>query len=243
MDCRFPPQLAQSSGGPFGDAGGGRLEPMTKQQRITARTRPVGRAAAAFAVALVFAFAVTYSASGLPPDNDNFANAITLTASSTNATTDEATTETGEPGVAAPLQSANVNTSRTVWWKWTAPSTAAYTFGVTSGVTDPTIAVFTGASLNALTEIASSSSADHDTGYESRVFIDATSGTDYYVQVGVQPADTSGAFTLTWATNTLANDNFANAIPLGADDGSRTGWNVGATVQPPDEPGTTTCCI
>ena len=28
-----------------------------------------------------------------------------------------------------------------------------------------------------------------------------------------------------------------------ADDGSRPGWNVGATVQPPAEPGTTSCCI
>jgi hypothetical protein len=172
---------------------------MKNKQSIRARLRPAGRALAGLVVACVLAFAVTFSAAGSPPDNDNFANAITLTAASTDATTDEATTETGEPGVAAPLQFANVNTSRTVWWKWTAPSTAKYTFAATSLVTDPTIGIFTGSSVNSLAELASSARADHDTGYESRVFLDATSGTDYYVQVGVSPADPSGAFTLKWA--------------------------------------------
>ena len=61
--------------------------------------------------------------------------------------------------------------------------------------------------------------------------------------MGVDPIGVEGAVTLTWKPNVVVNDDFANAIALGGNSGSVTGWNVGATLEPPDEPGSTTCCL
>src|SRR5262249_48875943 len=120
----------------------------------------------------------------------------------------------------------------TVWWKWVAPADGNYTFAADSSSSNPTIAIFTGASVDALTELISDADADPKTGFESRVFFAANGGAASYVQVGARPATSPGTSPLSGEQNAVPNDDFANAAPFGSDNGSRTGWNVGATLQP-----------
>ena len=88
--------------------------------------------------------------------NDNFANRLTLSGPETTAISNNlnATREAGEPNHAANAA------GRSLWWTWTAPDSAVVnfsTFSGSSGVTPArTLAVYTGDTLSALTEVASS---------------------------------------------------------------------------------------
>src|SRR5262245_21902332 len=135
------------------------------RQRRSARWRPASRALAGLALAALLAFVVTYSAAASPPANDRFANAITIVPDSgpSVGTTAEATTEAGEPLAL----NGGVTTSQTVWWKWVATSTGTFTFAAPSSVASPTIAVYTGASVDALTLVTNDVDGDPATGFES----------------------------------------------------------------------------
>ena len=88
-----------------------------------------------------------------PPANDDCANAIDLGSGASGSTTGTnigATVEDGEPGVArrSPTQ---ITTGKTVWWKWTAPSTGAFEFDTIGSDIDTMLGVFTGLGVDALT--------------------------------------------------------------------------------------------
>lgn len=147
------------------------------------------------------------------PANDNFASPTTITGSSgceTGGTTTAATTETDERLDA-------VETA-TVWYKWTAPSTATVTFTLyrlSSGTN--TLAVFQGSVLSTLTLVGNYSISDS---YEyEQVSFTAGAGQEYLIRPGSNfnyylPA--SGTFMLDWngGCPAPANDDFANASPL-----------------------------
>src|SRR5262249_39009179 len=162
---------------------------MEHTQRISARLRLAGRGLAGLAVACLLAFAITYAityaAAGSPPDNDNFATAITLASSPANGTTVEATTETSEP-LSLAAAATPPTRGQTVWGRWVPPTGAASPFAATGTAASPTIGVFTGSAVNALSEVTSDADADPGTGFESRVFLAADAGTTYYIQVGVK---------------------------------------------------------
>ena len=118
------------------------------------------------------------------PANDNFAAAQTLTGTSANAQGSNvgATKEAGEPNHAGNKGGASV------WYVWTPPATGVYTANTTGSSFDTLLAVYTGAAVNALTEVAS----DDDTGtlVTSSVTFNATAGTTYHIAVDGFNGDT-----------------------------------------------------
>ena len=86
----------------------------------------------------------------LPPANDNFANRTTLAAAPLvhSSTTSLATRETGEPvhgGIASGAAS--------VWWSWTPAVSGSVSLSITGSGFQPTLALYTGAAVNALTAV------------------------------------------------------------------------------------------
>jgi len=128
-----------------------------------------------------------------PPANDNFANAQTISGASgtVNGSNVFATVEPGEPGTAA---GAPVRTS--IWYNWTAPSNGTASFNTWGSNYDTVLAVYTGAAVNALTQIAAND--DGTRPLQSNLSFAAVSGTTYRIRVdGFDGA--SGNVTLTWS--------------------------------------------
>jgi len=168
-----------------------------------------------------------------PPPNDNFANALILAGPSGSlvGTNRDATKEPGEPNHAGGAGGASI------WYRWTAPSSGAVTFD-TIGFRNQSpnsfryltalMAVYTGTSLNALTEVVMNTT-------ENKVTFTASAGTTYqiavdsgpYVGGGILP----GIVALHWGAKHVANDDFANAQALAATGrfSPLLGSNAGAT--------------
>ena len=133
----------------------------------------------------------------VPPANNAFAAATTLTGNSGNVTgsNDAATKETGEPLHAAK------NGGASVWWKWTAPSGGTLNLTTAGSTFDTLLGVYTGTAVNGLTQVASN---DNSTGVTSAVnVVPVTAGTTYRIAVdGLQNATNleivSGAVQLGW---------------------------------------------
>lgn len=158
----------------------------------------IGRVSIATAFAMVVAtigLTVTPAAAAAP-SNDNFGNAFTVEASETNLlqTNVDATLESGEPDPTC-------NTGEddeSVWYDFTMIGTGPVTISTSSSTFDPLLAVYTGNSVGALTEVA----CDDDSGAfteSSATFVGVT-GATYRIRVdGVNPlfGVTSGTFNLT----------------------------------------------
>jgi len=109
------------------------------------------------------------------PPNDNFANRITLTGDTANATGSNirATGEVGEPN-----QSGQINS---VWWTWTAPSTGTYNINTEGSGYDTWLSLFTGSDVSNLSLIANDD--DSGEGLSSRILLDAIGGQTYQIAV------------------------------------------------------------
>jgi len=150
-----------------------------------------------------------------PPDNDAFAAAKPLAGTATGATTGtnvSASKEAGEPNHAGTLGGASV------WYSWTAPTTAIVRFDTCTASFDTALAFYTGSAVDALTPVAS---ADDGCWIHSVVDLEVTAGTTYRIAVegiegGGQAAQ--GTFTLRWGPRP----------PHGADAAIRPG-TVGGT--------------
>jgi sugar lactone lactonase YvrE len=122
-----------------------------------------------------------YGAPGLVPVNDSFSNAVTIELSNNTAqltgSNIGATKETGEPNHASQPG------GHSVWWKWTAPTTAAVTISTDGTNFDTVLGVYTGSTVSSLTAIAFNDDAPSRTTLTSLVTFDATGGTTYYIAV------------------------------------------------------------
>jgi hypothetical protein len=159
------------------------------------------------------------------PENDAFANALTIAPVGANftGTNVDATTETGEPA------HAGNSGGHSIWWNWTAPGNGTVTISTAGSGFDTLLGVYTGSSVGALTEIAASNDAPGLV--TSRVEFNATSGTVYRIAVdgwGGATGSVSLAVQFT-ANNPPANDAFGNAITFPAEGGNTLGTNVDAT--------------
>jgi outer membrane protein assembly factor BamB/subtilisin family serine protease len=161
------------------------------------------------------------------PANDDFARAETITGSSVSVTASNfnATRETGEPVVAS------VGTGRTVWYKWVAPATGRYTLATYSTEMDGAIGIYTGASVSALTLVASNNNYT-TTNINPVVSFNAAAGATYYFAVDSTSLGGSvgGSFTLTLSDAVWqypADDEITSSPAVGADGtvyfGSRDG--------------------
>jgi Ca2+-binding RTX toxin-like protein len=169
------------------------------------------------------------------PPNDDFADAFELERIDERfyfpGTNVNATKETGEPNHAG-----NPG-GKSVWWTWTAPPDgsiphAAFTVGDEFGSGfDTLIAVYTGASVDALTEIASNDEAPPTEDFfdPSAVSFATTPGETYRIAVDGFLGK-SGRYFLN-AHESPVNDNFAGAIALTGGAGTHLGELEGATVE------------
>lgn len=122
---------------------------------------------------------------GAIPPNDNFASALviegrTAVIQSANA---QATLEAGEPRIRGSIG------GKSLWYRWTAPSSDRFQFSLSSDGFDPLLAIYTGSSLASLNLVASSDNADGEAGGSAGylptaavVAVDATAGVTYYIQ-------------------------------------------------------------
>ena len=159
------------------------------------------------------------------PANDNFAGSAIFGADGTVAGSNtDATGQTGEPNISG----SPADTS--VWYSWTAPENGPTSFNLRDATFDTTLHVFTGASFGTLASVASSD--DFNGVLQSKLTFNATAGTVYRIAVDGFGA-AHGAFSLQWAQNSPATDNFATPATLtGA-----TGKNFTNTARSTGEPG------
>ncbi len=158
---------------------------------------------------------------GLPPLNDNFTNAEVLTGLSGTVRDSNinATKEPGEPN------HAGIPGGHSVWFRWTAPTNALVHFDTYGSGFDTTLAVYTGTSVGALTEVASNNDS---TGTTSAVNFLTVGGTTYDIAVDGNNG-ASGSIQLSWSP---WNDNFADAVVLTGSSGTVDGLNIGTSKEP-----------
>ncbi|HYH58396.1 MAG TPA: triple tyrosine motif-containing protein [Thermoleophilaceae bacterium] len=167
-----------------------------------------------------------------PPANDNLAGAAQLVGMGAqgSASTVEATVEDGEP-----VHHPNRASNRTVWWKWTAPSTANVVIDACESTYDTVMAVYTGGpGVADLTPVGSNHNGE-ECSQGSRLTLAATAGTQYLIAIGSASENSGTVGTASLAiVDALApaNDNFANAATVPASGGSFGGDNLFATSEP-----------
>jgi subtilisin-like proprotein convertase family protein len=140
-----------------------------------------------------------------PPANDGFGSAQTISGLSgyVTGTNAGATKESGEPS------HANQSGASSVWYRWTAPASGVAEFSTANSYFNSLLAVYTGASVNALTLIASNDDAAPGIN-TSRVTFNAVNGTTYYIAVDGYSGST-GSLYMSWA---LTADPTVNPTPL-----------------------------
>jgi PASTA domain len=187
--------------------------------KITNRTAVLG------AATLVGLAVLIPAAVAAPPANEAFATAQVLSgnAGSVLGTNADATKEPGEPN------HAGEQGGHSVWYRWTAPSSGHAVFDTCSDTRfDTMLAVYAGATVSALTEVASS---DDGCGTQSLVSFAVQAGTEYAIAVDGYDGGT-GAFTLRWqAGGSPLNDTFAARQPLVGASGTISATNLGSGVE------------
>jgi hypothetical protein len=125
------------------------------------------------------------------PANDDFANCQMLSGFQGSAAGFNfgASSELSEPFHAGQLG------GRSVWYCWTAPLTGNVEFNTLGSTFDTLLAVYTGVSLNSLSEVASND--DFSFHRQSRVMFSTIAGTDYRIAVDSYGGAT-GDINLAW---------------------------------------------
>lgn len=158
------------------------------------------------------------------PSNDNFAGSGISGADGTvSGSNTDATGQTGEPSIAG----SPADTS--VWYSWTAPENGPTSFNTRDAAFDTTLHVFTGNFLTALASVASND--DFNGTLQSKVTFNATAGTTYRIAVDGFAA-AHGSFSLQYAQNSPAHDNFASPKALAGATGKDSSSNVRSTGEP-----------
>ncbi|MEO6003568.1 MAG: FG-GAP-like repeat-containing protein [Opitutus sp.] len=166
------------------------------------------------------------------PGNNNFANASSITLSNNAATavgtTYYTTKEAGEPNHAGSTG------GRSAWWKWTAAAGGSITITTNGSKFDTLLGIYTGASVSALTTIASNDEASGSASY-STVTFNAVGGTTYYVAVDgwqAQSGSVTLGFIFTPAVTTvpaaITSQPVIQVVPVG----QTALFNVSASGQP-----------
>ena len=156
-----------------------------------------------------------------PPPNDHFASGITLAGITAGAvgTNANATREASEP-----VHWAGNTHARSVWWRWTAPSTATVTMSTDGSSFDTIMAVYRGSTLNALTHVATDD--DAGVGNSSLVTFAATAGTLYHIAVD---GFSSAVGPIQLNINPAWNNAFANCLSISGASGSASGSTRGGS--------------
>ncbi|HVE58178.1 MAG TPA: FG-GAP-like repeat-containing protein [Pyrinomonadaceae bacterium] len=110
--------------------------------------------------------------------NDSFANAIDITnvVNPILGYVNGATWETNEP------PHADQPARRSIWYKWTAPSSNSFTFSTANSNFDTVIGVYTGSNVGSLSQVAAGDDVDTNDRTSRATFL-ATAGTTYSIAV------------------------------------------------------------
>lgn len=138
------------------------------------------------------------------PSNDQFNNSVEIGDAGMVSFGDnaDASYESGEPF------HDGAGGSGSVWWHWTAPANGTVEISTAGSNFDTLLAVYTGNSVSALTEITSNDDDEQSLGVYSRVSFAASAGTTYHIAVDGYGADagnvvlslSQGRGALTWAS-------------------------------------------
>ncbi|MBC8031048.1 MAG: DUF4214 domain-containing protein [Pyrinomonadaceae bacterium] len=130
------------------------------------------------------------------PPNDNFASTQTVTghSGSVAGTNLFSTKESGEPT----HSDDGVFSGKSIWYRWTAPTSGTVTMTTVGSTYDTLLAVYTGSAVNGLTLIERNDDENNPGGIlTSRVQFSAVAGTTYQIAVdGYGSAD--GSVTFNW---------------------------------------------
>jgi Tol biopolymer transport system component len=170
---------------------------------------------------LLFCFATPADAY---TNNDNFANAETITGNTGSLTVynDYGTFESNEPN------HAGHGIGCSVWYQWQATASGSVTFDTAGSHMDTVIGVYTGSTLSNLIEVAS----DDDTGYNlhGSVTFNATQNTVYYIALDAYDwSGSPGVMSLNWhlgSATPTPTPATSNRIAFSADRGAMTGVYV-----------------
>lgn len=168
---------------------------------------------------------------GASPANDDFASATILSGMNpmVTATNAKASAQANEPA------HAGRSPRRSLWYRWTAPSSTRYQAAVMSAQLNPVVAVYTGSSLTSLIPVASAVSTATDAEVNNAIAgFDALAGTTYLIAVDsavIGTTEVNGEFTLTltdaaWIAAT--NDSITSSPVIGADGTVYVGSNDGS---------------
>ena len=173
-------------------------------------------------LALAALAALPALAQAAAPHNDAFADAQTVRIGDRVAgSLVDATSQTGEPATSSP------SIDRTVWYRLTSTATETVRVGTCHDNPYAELQVFTGAAVDALTEVAHTDSGCTGGG---TVYFTATAGTAYHVRVAGYDFGADIALTVA-RPQPPANDMFAQAQPVGLP-AHITATTVDATVEP-----------
>ena len=160
-----------------------------------------------------------------PPANDGFADATVLEGQFVTVQENNFAA-TKEPGEA---NHAGNPGGRSVWWRWTAPGNGPVTIATAGSDLDTVLAIYTGTSLDGLTDVASNN--DDGTSRQSRAFFQAVAGREY--RIAVDGFDGAAGTVVLHLQHTIVprppNDDFANAISLSGLNVTVQGSNRGAS--------------
>jgi hypothetical protein len=128
--------------------------------------------------------------------------------------------QSGEP------QHAGSTGDRTIWFRWTAPTTGAHRFWLSNSTMTGTVVVYAGSSITALTSVGSGGNST-----SPGASFNAVAGTTYRIVVNGQTPQLEGTFNLNWAP-APPNDNWSAATPLVWTHGTHSGSSVAAGSEP-----------
>lgn len=158
------------------------------------------------------------------PAHDDFANRLLLSGATATNTTDLefASWQNNEPGT-------DGFGPPTVWYRWIAPSTARYVIDSSGSAQFNRVKVFTGSAIDALTGVGTEKLGSTAGNTFGRILLDATSGTEYAIQLRRENNYSGSAKLNIHASAAPANDNFANATNMTGSAWTANGTNVDAS--------------
>lgn len=188
--------------------------------------------------ALLLAMTAELARAQTPPANDDFADAVALSGAriSFETSNTNAGVEPDEPTHAG-------SSGASIWYRFflfepycdgicPAPDMVDVAFSLEGSGFDTVIAVYTGTSLDNLTQIASNDDIDGAT-LTSRVEVSLATGAPYFVAIDGKAGATGPVSFSAEIINPPAGDDFADPVALaGALSGADANWLVGASTQP-----------
>jgi Ca2+-binding RTX toxin-like protein len=134
------------------------------------------------------------------PSNDDFANAQAIVgiAGTVSGTNEIATVEAGEPKEAG-------NNTTSIWYRWTAPTTASFVFDTfgSERFLDTTLGVYRGNNLVALTRVRANDDIHFSDNLTSAVGFRAQRNVTYSIRIGGYSEDDTGDTVLNWRRGRL----------------------------------------